>query len=148
MTATTPQDGDALYGRDHHWQALNGAGLHPAPADPHDDDPAYVAHLAELEAQCRVEYVTRTPTPYSTSCDLNLPAGHEGQHRGPDPLGGDGTVHWTGGGSAGGDALPCTDVSFRPPATGEDTGELARRLEYTRQYRLEQWLAGLGVQAR
>jgi len=60
--------------------------------------------------ECHAHFQTGGHDPYGTGCDL--PPGHAGKHRGRDPFGGDGFVEWSGGGSAGGDALPFRDVEW------------------------------------
>jgi hypothetical protein len=59
---------------------------------------------------CRATFVTGGRDPYGTECDLD--PGHPGAHCGDDPLGGDGRVEWAGGGSAGGDPLPYSNVRW------------------------------------
>jgi len=86
-------------------------------ADPsHDDDgwpadPAYDAHLAELEKLCGATFTTGGHDPYSTECELERGHYPASAHVGDNPLG-DGKVSWRGGGSAGGDALPYTQVTW------------------------------------
>src|SRR6476646_10016954 len=72
------------------------------------DDPAYEAYMAELERQCRATYITGGHDPYGTDCGLD--AGHSGPHRGDDPMGNEGQIEWTGGGSCAGDPLPVRNV--------------------------------------
>jgi hypothetical protein len=60
---------------------------------------------------CAAAYVTGGHDPSSTECDLS--PGHTGPHRGANPLGDDGHVEWSGGGSAGGDPLPYRNVRWR-----------------------------------
>lgn len=63
-----------------------------------EEDAAYEAHmaaeLARHEAECGCPW-TGGPAhdPYGTSCDLDK--GHDGDHSGPNPFGGDDPLTWS-----------------------------------------------------
>jgi hypothetical protein len=83
----------------------------PTCACPEDEDPAYLAYLAEMERTCG-RSVTLGPAhdPYGATCELDT--NHSGPHRSPDPFGGEGFYEWTGGGTCAGDPLPIRDGRF------------------------------------
>jgi hypothetical protein len=60
---------------------------------------------------CGAAFVTGGHDPSSTECDL-APERTGLPHRGRDPLGGDGYVQWSGGGSCAGDPLPYHGVRW------------------------------------
>lgn len=100
-----------------HDSAMDEAGWCPVcdAGDPRDDgqeDPAYLEWLAEQERQCGATYTTGGADPYSTGCERDKGHYPGTPHLAPDPMGGDGYVTWTGGGSVAGDPVPARDVEW------------------------------------
>lgn len=69
---------------------------------------ALAADDDRMDEGCRSEYVTGGHDPYSTFCDQSQ--GHKGPHQGSDPFGSDSVIEWRGGGTVGGDRMPCRHV--------------------------------------
>jgi hypothetical protein len=89
---------------------------HEGENDPYDDE------TNEPDRTCGVSFITGPrEDPYGTNCDR--PAGHypTTKHEGDDPFGGAGRVRWTGGGSAGGDPLPYSNVEHVDPPSRDAT---------------------------
>jgi hypothetical protein len=74
------------------------------------EDPAYLAFIAEQERMCGASVTLGGSDPYGATCELD--GGHRGPHVSPNPLGGDGTYEWTGGGICAGDPLPVRGARF------------------------------------
>jgi hypothetical protein len=72
----------------------------------------YDEFIAEQERMCGASTTLGSSAdPYGASCELD--AGHRGPHVSANPLGGEGTYEWSGGGMCAGDPLPVRGARFR-----------------------------------
>lgn len=80
--------------------------------------------------ECGSTYVTAGYDPSSVACEL--PPGHDGPHRGPDPLGGDRIAEWRGGELVAGDRVPTSDVRREDPTDEGPMRTVEMRAEFAR----------------